>query len=139
MTDLAVAFPIAQNAALRASTDLRAAMGLATARIYSVVPENAPFPYVVRGQDQIVETRHDCGVQGQIFSTVNIWSKPEPSSDAEVRAIGAAVKSALGANLALDGHVIDEWDVQTEAYSTDPDGSSRGRLVLHYQTTEVVA
>ena len=131
MTDLAVVFPVAQEAALRASSSLQTAMGGQT-RLYTTLPEDAPLPYVVIGEDQF-ETDDDgiCAGRGAIHATVNIWTKPDPPSNAQARAIGAAVKAVLADDLALDGHEIVEWFIELETYSTDPDGSSRGRLIFH--------
>lgn len=138
-TSPAAAFHATQEAALRGSAWLKSAMSLATARIYTVVPANATMPYVVLGEDQVFSFDNGCGSEGEIFATVNWWSKPSPpDSGSQARAMGAAIIGVLDTALALVGHTVDVHEVDDETYVTDPDGSTHGRAVFHYLTTEVV-
>lgn len=136
MTNLAEAFADAQETAVRGSAGLRTAMGLTAVRFYDGdVPNNAALPYVVGGDDLVTETPNACGAEGEIFSTVEWWSKPEPNSNRQARAMGTALKAVLAANLTVTGHTVDEFEIQSEIYRTDPDGSTKGQLIIRYLTT----
>ncbi len=138
MSDLALAFHTAQEAALRGSAALAAAMG-PQLRLYSVVPTNSPLPMVVIGQDQIIlEPDEECADEGEIFATVHLWARPEPPQATTPLEIGAAVVAALLVPLTLDGHEVVEWELVSADYSTDPDHSTHGVLVFRYLTTAIV-
>lgn len=132
-------FKVAQEAALRASSDLTTAMG-GKVRIYTEVPPNAPLPYIVIGGDQIILENDVCADEAEIFSTVNLWSRTNPlDHGVQARAIGSEVITALNQQLNLSGWTVDEWTVQSERYVTDPDGSSHGIITFQYLITEIVA
>lgn len=135
MSTLAEAFSAGQEAVLRAAPALATAMGLTTARLYTVVPPDAPLPYVVLGDDQILGDDTDCAEGAEIFATVHVWAKPNPPSSALARQIGGALKTILTAAFAVAGYVLDDWTLETETYVTDPDGSTHGRLVFKYLVT----
>lgn len=132
-------FKIAQEAALRASAALATAMG-GTVRIYTEVPTNAPLPYVVLGDDQVLlDTSSDCADEAEIFSTVGLWArKTPPDKGAQARAMGSAVVDALNIELTITGWTVDLAESQSESYSTDPDQSTKGVLVFRYLLTEIV-
>lgn len=133
---LAAAFSSAQEAALRASTDLAAIVGKA---IFTAAPPTKNLPYVLIGEDQVLEDASGCAGEGEVFATVNAWSRPEPPQANTVRNIAAAIIAALVTELMIDGFDCDLFEVQDQLYTTDPDGSSRARLVLHYLVTEQVS
>ena len=134
MTDVASAMIAAQEAALRASATLATAMG-GTARIYTSVPTNAPFPYIILGDDQVLGDDDECTEANEIFSTVNVWSKPGTPSVAEIRVIAGLVKSILAAKLTPATHeVVDYRHVETR-FLTDPDFSSHAVILIHYWLT----
>ena len=138
MSSPAAAYHSAQDAALRASADLATAMG--TIRLYTEVPPNAPLPYVVLGQDQVLIENDDCADEAEVISTINIWSRVKPlDKGAQARAIGSAVIGALNLQLTVTGWDVDVWEVQSESYSTDPDQSSHGVLVLRHLLTKQTA
>lgn len=138
MSSPAAPFRTAQEAALRASAALAAAMG-GKVRLYTEVPSNAPLPYVVIGQDEIDDLSDGCGEAHSIVSTVQWWTKGvgAASGAATARAMGDAILGALKTDaLAITGHALVMCELeQPESYSTDPDQSSRGRAVLRYETT----
>jgi hypothetical protein len=140
MLSPAAAFRTTEEAALRASGALAAAMG-GTARLYHEVPANAPLPYVVLGQHQVLLTDgDDCADEAEVFATVAFWSRPAaPDGGAQARAIGAAIVAALAVELTVAGWDVDLWEVISEQYSTDPDQSTRGVVELRYLLTEQVA
>lgn len=134
-------FKTAQDAALRNSSALASAMGGAV-RLYTEVPENAPLPYAVIGQDEIDDLSDGCGEAHSIVSTVQWWAAKKQGaakgSDV-VRDMGAAIIAALNTELTITGHTTVLAIMETpETYATDPDGSSRGRCALRYETTAQV-
>lgn len=136
MPSPAQAYKTAQEAALRASAALAAAMG-GTVRLYTEVPTGAVLPYVVLGNDQIILENGDCGMEAEVTSTVTLWSKAAPlDKGAQARAMGAAIIDALNLQLTVTGWTVDEWDVQSEQYLTDPDQSSKGVLILRHLLTQ---
>lgn len=139
MPSPAAAFHAAQEAALRASGDLTTAMGLAKARLYTEAPVNAPVPYGVIGEDQVLLENGDCAAEAEIFSTVHFWSRAAPlDKGAQARAMGAAAIAALNLALTITGWDVVEWEMTSERYVTDPDQSTHGILEFHYLLTEQV-
>lgn len=138
MSSPALPFKVSEEAALRASAALKAAMGLTEVRLYTEVPKNAPLPYVVIGQHEIDDLSDGCGGAHSIVSTVQWWTKEVGVSKGStaVRQQGAAILAALFEELTIVGHktVLVEME-EPESYGTDPDQSSRGRVVLRYETT----
>lgn len=110
-------------------------------QVYREVPQKAPPPYVVIGADEIEPIGDpDCGEAHTIVSTVQWWTKGQggvPGS-AIVRRMGAAFLETLLTGVVIDGHqiVLAETEAPT-FYATDPDGSSRGRAVIRYETTSL--
>lgn len=141
MPSPAQAFKIAQEAALRGSAEMQAAMNLpaSAVRLYTEVPANAPLPYCVLGDDQVLVENTECAVEAEIYATIGVWSRLNPlDKGVQARAIGAAVIAALNLQLAVHGWDVDEWAVQDERYSTDPDQSTHGVLLFKYLLTEQV-
>lgn len=139
MNSPAVPFKVAEEAALRGSAGLLAAMGLPVVRIYTEVPENAPLPYVVLGQHEIDDLSDDgCGDAHSIVSTVQWWTKSvgDVKGSVTARLMGGAIIQALFRELAIEGHATVLWEMEEpEHYGTDPDQSSRGRVAFRYETT----
>lgn len=139
MNSPAAPFKLAQEAGFRAAADLAAAMG-GTVRLYTEVPEGAPLPYVVNGNDQVILEDTGCGVEAEVFSTVTLWSRTTPALDkgAQARAIGAALIAAAEA-LTVEGWDVDLFELTSERYSTDPDQSTRGVIEFRHLLTEQAA
>lgn len=138
MSSPALPFKVAEEAALRASAALKVAMGLATVRLYTEVPKNALLPYGVIGQHEIDDLSEDCGGAHSIVSTIQWWTKDVGATKGSVavRQQGAAIIAALFVELAITGHATTMVEMEEpESYGTDPDQSSRGRVVFRYETT----
>lgn len=136
-------FKVSQEAALRASSALAVIMSAPSpqpvSRIYTEVPINAAMPYIVLGDDQVLLENYICANQAEIYSTVHLWSMTSPlDKGAQARAMGSEIIGILNQALALDGWVIDEWELESERYVTDPDGSTHGFIAFHYQLTQLV-
>lgn len=136
MPSPAAPFKTAQEAALRTSNAVQTAMD-GTTRLYTEVPADAILPYGVLGNDQVLLDTSGCAGEAEIFSTVTIWSRKKTlDKGAQARAIGAAVIDALNLQLTVTGWIVDDWELQSEHYVTDPDQSTKGVLVFHYLLTE---
>lgn len=133
MSDPALAIQTAVEAALRASTDLKAAMG-GTVRLYDRVSEGAPFPYITIGEDQILSDEADGYDGSEAFVTLHAWSRAV--GKAEIKAMVGAVRKAL--NVALDlgaEHRCTEHEYQGARYLRDPDGLTEHAVItLRYLT-----
>jgi hypothetical protein len=130
-------YKTAQETALRASSALATAMGGAV-RIYTEVPANAPLPYIVLGNDQVLlEANPGCADEAEVTSTVALWSRTAPlDKGVQARAMGSAIIDALNVELTLAGWDVDVWEMQSEQYLTDPDQSTKGIITLHYLLTQ---
>ncbi len=137
MSDVAEQFSIAQEAAVRDSAALAAAMGLAQPRIYPVRPPNVAYPYLVIGEDQIIDDSDECQEGSEIFSTLHLWDKPEPPSNRRARAIEAVLRRLLNADLAIAGHETIEHAYEGVRFLTDPDGATHGVLTFRYLTIPI--
>lgn len=136
--DVAEAFAVAEEAALRASAPLAVAMGLTVPDIYAgVVPTNAPLPYVLIGQHQVLDDDDeddDCPLGAEIHSTVHVWTKPEAPQNLQARRILRAVQKALNRDLVLDGHRVISHAAEDKQFITDPDQSTHGFMTLRFDT-----
>lgn len=136
-------YKLAQEAALRASSALATAMG-GSVRIYTEIPAQPPgglpLPYLVLGNDQILLENADCAAEAEVVSTVTAWSRTAPlDKGAQARAIGSAIIDALNTQLTVAGWDVDEWEIQSEQYLTDPDQSTKLVLVVKHLLLEQVA
>lgn len=138
MSSPAAAFHAAQDAALRASSALATAMGVAAVPLVEVQPNQVP-PYVVGGQYQVILENTDCAAQAEIYSTVTWWSRTAARDHgAQARAMGAAIVAALNAELSVAGWYVVVWELQSEDYVTQADQSTRGRAVFHYLLSQTI-
>lgn len=135
MSDPALALQNAVEAALRASTPLKTAMGLATVRLYPLAPpDNAPFPYLVIGEDQIVDDSTECVDSSEAYTTVHCWARitdDVSGSRAQAKAMAGAVRMALNVELALTGFDVVEHSFQDTRHQTDPDRRTAHAVVTH--------
>lgn len=137
MSDLAAAFHTAQEAALKAYADFSTGSplgSLSTVKILSVTPTNLRPPYVLIGEDQVVQDLAACDGGGELFSTVHVWARPEPPQTIYARTIAEAVTAALDTPFAITGHDIVDYEKTSERYLTDPDGSTHVVLTFRYLT-----
>lgn len=135
MSDPSLALQNAVEAALRGSDALAGAMGLQKVRLYTLsAPTDAPFPYLVIGEDQIVDDETECAASSEAFTTVHVWSRVEDdvsASRAQAKAIAGLVRTILNAALPLVGFVTTEWRFETVRHLTDPDQRTAHSVVEH--------
>lgn len=77
-------------------------------RIYDEVPPGVVFPYIVLGDDQLIDDSA-CGAAWEVVSTIHVFSRPSDASvkgKRQAKQIADAVVAALGpATLDLNGFV----------------------------------
>jgi len=138
VADPGAAYHAAQDAALRGSSALAALWPNGVARIYSVAPHNAPLPYLIIGDDQILEDSDDCVSASEINSNVHVWTKPEPPDVQLGRQIAGLVRSILAdAGLPISGFDLVLAQFVDARHLTDPDGSSHAVLAFRYLVTAI--
>ena len=131
MADPAVAFHTAQEATLRGSAALAALFAPALARVYSVVPQNAPLPFIRIGDDQILEDSDECVSGSEIFALVHVWTRPDPPDVQLGRQMAGVIRAALTADdLEIAGFEMILGEFQDARHLTDPDGSSHAVIAF---------
>lgn len=140
MADPAAAFHAAQDTALRDAVDLGSLWPGGVARIYSVVPQNAPLPFIRIGDDQIIEDSDECVSASEVFALVHVWTKPDPPGVQLGRQIAGVIRDILAA----DDFGVEGFDTVLAMFLdarhlTDPDGSSHAVLTFHYFLTQTEA
>jgi len=134
MADPAAAFHAAQDFTLRNSTALAALFPGGVVRLYSVVPQNAPLPFVRIGDDQISEDSDDCVSASEVFAMVHVWTKPDPPDVQLGRLIAGVIRATLAApdDFAVEGFDVVLADFVDARHLTDPDGSSHAVLNFRF-------
>lgn len=90
-------------------------------RVYDRVPVPPIWPYASIGPAQALEDDADCVEAFEVFQQVDVWS--EDPGFLEAKEIAGMVRKALhGAELALDGFVLNEIRVRNIRYLRAPDG-----------------
>lgn len=134
MADPALALQTAVELALRASAALAAAMG-GTVRLYPLAPpDNAPFPYVVIGEDQILDDETACLASSEAYTTVHCWARDVDAvsaSRAQAKAMAGAVRAALNTALTLEGFSVVDHRFEEARHLTDPDRRTAHAVVTH--------
>lgn len=136
--DPAAAFHTAQDTALRTSPELAAIWpGGGPVRVYSVVPQNAPLPFLRIGDDQVLEDSDECVSASEIFAMVHVWTKPDPPDVQLGRQIAGVVRDLLAGDLVIPGFDTVLAEFVDTRHLTDPDGSSHAVLGFRYLTTQL--
>lgn len=99
---------------------LKAAPTVAGGRVYDRVPEDAAYPYVSIGEDQIVGDGNACGDGWEVFADVHVWSR-KPGFP-EAKGIAAAVVGKVAAITAISGFSLLHVELQDQRALRDPDG-----------------
>lgn len=134
MSDPSLALQDAVEAALRGSVALADAME-GRVRLYTLsAPTDAPFPYLVIGEDQIVDDETECSASSAAFTTVHVWSRVQDdvsASRAQAKTIAGIVRAVLNTALPLAGFVVTDWRFETARHLTDPDQRTAHSVVEH--------
>ncbi|WP_167765432.1 MULTISPECIES: DUF3168 domain-containing protein [unclassified Brevundimonas] len=99
MSDPALALQDAIEATLTAYAPLQAIGTAGKVVIHTMsAPNGAAFPYVVIGEDQVLDDSTECLDGSEVYSTVHCWARasddPE-NSRRETKAMAAAIRQAL--------------------------------------------
>ncbi|MGH6979038.1 MAG: DUF3168 domain-containing protein [Brevundimonas sp.] len=135
MSDPALAVQNAVESALRGSEAVKAAMGLATARLYPLAPpDDALFPYLVIGEDQIIADETECSAGSEVYVATHVWTRIEDDvsgSRAQAKQIAGAVRTAIGRDLNVIGFDLVECRFEDTRHMTDPDKRTAHAVVTH--------
>lgn len=137
-----IALRDAEERVLRENLSLRGEMG--TVRLYPLAaPLKAKFPYIVFGDDQILDQGLPCGAAYEVYASVRIWARDDeagPTATAsQARRLGGYVREALNVRLPINGYRVVDHRVESTRYMTDPDGLSALALVEFRYWVEATA
>lgn len=99
---------------------LTATPAVAGGRVYDTVPDNAIFPYVSIGQEQVVGDGNACGDGWEVHADVHVWSR-KPGFP-EAKGIAAAAVERVTAIASLSGVRVVQVEFQDQRALRDPDG-----------------
>jgi hypothetical protein len=135
MSDPSVALQNAVETALRGSATLKSAMGLAVVRLYTMAaPVNAPFPYVLIGEDQVMDDSTECAESSEVITTVHVRSRVADdvaASRIQAKSIAGVVRSTIKGLSAVTGFDVVLADFETTRHLIDPDGLTAHSVVSH--------
>lgn len=135
MSDPALALQNAIETTLRLSSALKAAMGSSIVRLYTMsAPDLAPFPYVVIGEDQIIDDSTECLESSEVITTVHAWSRVDDgvaASRVQAKAMAGAIRAELKNLAGVSGFVVTLAEFETTRHLTDPDGLTAHAVVNH--------
>lgn len=135
MSDPALAIQNAMETALRASAALKSAMGLATVRLYTAsAPAGAPFPYLVIGEDQIIDDSTECAESSEVITTVHVWTRVDgnvSASRTQAKSIAGAIRPIIKSLSGVTGFVVVLSEFESTRHLTDPDGLTCHAIVEH--------
>lgn len=122
--------------ALKASPEVD---GLVGDRIYDHVPDNAVFPYVTYGSDQVLADKADCVNGFEVFTQIDVWTGSESVGQPEMKRIAGIVREAIDEQeLVLDEHAFVLIEHDNTQYLDDPDGVSHHAAVTFRSLVEFV-
>ncbi|RZJ44957.1 MAG: DUF3168 domain-containing protein [Brevundimonas sp.] len=135
MSDPANALQDAIEATLRASPALKTAMGQQKVRLYTMsAPNGAPFPYVVIGEDQIIDDSTECADSSEVVTTVHLWARLDDDVSAsrkQAKAMAGVIRSALKGAMTVTGFDLVSQEFEDARHLTDPDGLTAHAVVSH--------
>ena len=135
MTDPALAVQDAIEQALRTDATLLAVMQLPQVRLYTMsAPVNAPYPFVVIGEDQVIADGTECADSSEVIATVHAWSRVEDdvaTSRRQAKAMAGAIRAALNAMTAVADFDLVLCEFEDTRHLTDSDGLTAHAVVSH--------
>lgn len=135
MSDPAEDLQVAIEATLRESEDLRAAMGLSVVRLYTMsAPNDAPYPYIIIGEDQIIDDATECADSSEAYTTIHVWTRNDgdvAASRRQAKAIARVLRPALKGLADFSNFVVTLAEFKSAFHQTDPDGLTAHSVVKH--------
>lgn len=102
---------------------LRAA-NIAGGSVYDSPKKDAPYPYVVVGEDQSVDAGDQCHDLFEHFADIHVWSQKQGSL-VEAKEIAQSVRQVLtAANIDIDNYALIELTFTSGRTLRDPDGAT---------------
>jgi hypothetical protein len=92
-------------------------------RIFDVVPPSPTYPYVSVGEGDTVGDDNSCFDASEVTIQIDVWSTAVGWPEA--KGIAAAIRTALKAELDLDGFVNSVTTFRLCRFLRDPDGITR--------------
>ncbi|HYD66170.1 DUF3168 domain-containing protein [Azospirillum sp.] len=97
-------------------------------RVYDAVPDEAVFPYISVGPDQIVSDDAECLTAFEVFLQLDAWSRTE--GRVEVKRVAEAVRLALhGFDLSLTDNALLSIEHRQTRILPDPDGQTSHAVI----------
>lgn len=98
-------------------------------RLYDRPPENPTFPYVVYGEDHVIQADFDdCNIGWEVFTPLHVWSRKV--GQPEVKRIGGSIHDVLHLNeLNVSGFRLVLIEHHDTRYLRDPDGLTSHAVV----------
>lgn len=96
--------------------------------VYDDVPENAPFPYVVIGDDVSAAFDDDCGSGADSMVTIHVWSTYPGRAEAK-QILDLIYRTLHRSNLVIAGNVTITIDADYQMTLLDPDGVTRHGII----------
>ena len=138
MTHIATALRVSAEAAARASALVIAAFTPSNVRLYPLAaPTNATFPYV-DFRVEVVGDDTECAEGNEAYLVADVYAREETylASVQKAEVIAGALRRVWTAALALDGHIIDDWEFEGDRPLSDPETLTEHRNVrFRYLTT----
>lgn len=135
MSDPAEALQDAVEAALRASDDLKTIMGLQIVRLYSMsAPNGAPYPYLIIGEDQVLDDSTECLESSEVYTTVHAWARIDDDVSAgrrQAKAMAKAIRPILKALADFPGFTVTDAEFESARHLSAPDGLTAHSVITH--------
>jgi len=135
MTDPALALQDGIEQAMRTDAAILTAMGLERVRLYTMsAPVEAPYPFIVIGEDQIVDDSTDCSDSTEAFATVHVWARLEDDvagTRRQAKQIASAVRGALQSMTVISGFDLVLSEFENTRHLTDPDGLTAHAVISY--------
>lgn len=135
MSDPSIALQDAIEAALREDDGLRTVMGLQKVRLYSMsAPVGAPYPYVIIGEDQVIDDSTECAESSEVVTTVHAWARVEDDVNAsrrQAKAMAGEIRRIVKSIAAVPGFDLVLVEFEDTRHLTDPDGLTAHSVISH--------
>lgn len=109
---------------------LTAAPAVASGAVYDDVPENAGYPRVTIGEEQVLDDGTACSDGWEVFVDINVWSRTV--GFIEAKQIAAIVDARIRAIDTVADFTVIDVSLSEQQRLRDPDGKTR-RVACTYR------
>lgn len=139
MSDISAALQLAIATSLRGDAAVMAAFATAPVKIYDVVPDNAPEPYLQIDLSEVLPIAAEGFNLSESEASVHIWSRPAQPGLGEAQAMAPAVAAVLAqVSVPAGGRVYAALPVRT-SYLRDPSDPRLIHAVVTFRFTTAPA